>query len=203
MHAGAPAHYHTMVVLYIPCTQKFTNHFTELFQIFLSARNILENKKGRVCSFASVLILAHRFFCHVWQASVYVWVCMCVSVCDHLVNFVASHLPAVSVAPSVPTAQQAQLSSNMTEPPSALASPSFLFYLCHPLLPLSFNHFIPFISILYVALCSLSFLPSLPPLHSVVRCGYCSANIPWQVGGYCPISRLCWEMITKIGKKTC
>lgn len=46
----------TILVLYIPTI------LLNCFGFFLSAINILENKKGRVCSFASVLILACRFF---------------------------------------------------------------------------------------------------------------------------------------------
>lgn len=57
MHGGAPAHYHTSSLhtmhIYI-----YHSFYWIVLDFFLSARNILENKKGRVCSFA----LAHRFF---------------------------------------------------------------------------------------------------------------------------------------------
>lgn len=69
----------TILVLYIPCIYNFTIQFI--------ARNILENKKERLCSLASVLILAHRLFCHVWQASAYVWVCVSVWSSGQLCGF--------------------------------------------------------------------------------------------------------------------
>lgn len=92
----------TTLVLYIPCIYIFTIHFTELFWIIFKCQKYFGKQQGKGLQ----LRIGFNFSAQIHLSCLASKCgCACVSVCDHLVNFVASHLPAVSVAPSVPTAQ--------------------------------------------------------------------------------------------------